>query len=107
MSVADVYDALTSYRPYRNPMPPPEAFEILMAGTGVHFDYNAVNAFAKVVELYPLNSVLVLSDKRLGIVIDNKNMLRPILKMLDTDEILDLYDLDNLTLMIEQIAERI
>ncbi|MDR2168430.1 MAG: HD-GYP domain-containing protein [Clostridiales bacterium] len=106
ISVADVYDAITSYRSYRNPMPPSEAFEVLMAGVGTAFDYEIISAFTRAVELYPINSILVLSNKRMGVVIDNVNTLRPVLKMLDNNEILDLHALDNLTLMISQIAER-
>ncbi len=45
ISVADVYDALTSDRPYRKAMSPYEAKEILVKGAGTDFDPNVVSAF--------------------------------------------------------------
>lgn len=45
LAVADVYDAITSDRPYRSPMPDEEAFMTLRAGIGHHFDGGAVEAF--------------------------------------------------------------
>ena len=37
-SVVDVYEALTSYRPYRSPMPRKKAFEIMERDSGTAFD---------------------------------------------------------------------
>ena len=45
ISVADVYDSLTSDRPYRKAMPPFEAREILVKGAGTDFDPTVVEAF--------------------------------------------------------------
>ncbi len=45
LSVADVYDALTSDRPYRKAMSPFEAKEIIEKGRGTEFDPAVVNAF--------------------------------------------------------------
>jgi putative nucleotidyltransferase with HDIG domain len=45
ISVADVYDALTSDRPYRKAMSPYDAKEILLKGTGTDFDPNVIDAF--------------------------------------------------------------
>jgi len=45
ISVADVYDALTSDRPYRRGMTPFEAREIIAQGSGTEFDPNVVAAF--------------------------------------------------------------
>lgn len=38
MAVADVYDALISRRPYKDPMPHDEAMKHIRAGSGGHFD---------------------------------------------------------------------
>ena len=100
-SVADVYDALTSYRPYREPMrPPANAIELLMSETGTAFDLEVVQAFVKRIELYPVGSTVQLSDKRYGRVVNNKNPMRPSLKMLDDDEIIDLAAFGNLHFVI-------
>ncbi len=45
LAVADVYDALTSDRPYRKAMAPTEAKEIIVKGSGKDFDPQVVKAF--------------------------------------------------------------
>ena len=46
IAVADVYDALTSDRPYRRAMSPFEAKEIIVKGAGTEFDPRVVDSFA-------------------------------------------------------------
>jgi len=45
ISVADVYDSLTSDRPYRKAMSPYDAKDIILKGTGTDFDPEVVDAF--------------------------------------------------------------
>lgn len=45
IAVADVFEALTSRRHYRNPMPSNEALDHLVNNTGKHFDKSCVEAF--------------------------------------------------------------
>jgi HD-GYP domain-containing protein (c-di-GMP phosphodiesterase class II) len=45
ITVADVYDALTSDRPYRKAMSPFEARDIIVKGSGGDFDPRVVAAF--------------------------------------------------------------
>ncbi len=45
ITVADVFDALTSDRPYRKAISPFEAKEIIIKGAGTDFDPKVVNAF--------------------------------------------------------------
>lgn len=45
ISVGDVYDALTSDRPYRKAMSPFDAKEIIVKGAGIDFDPKVVDAF--------------------------------------------------------------
>jgi len=47
LSVADVYDALVSDRPYRKAISPFEAKEIIVKGAGKDFDPRVVDAFIK------------------------------------------------------------
>jgi len=47
ISVADVYDSLTSDRPYRQAMSPFEAKEIIVKGAGTEFDPAVVDAFVR------------------------------------------------------------
>jgi putative nucleotidyltransferase with HDIG domain len=49
VAVADAFDAMTSDRPYRKGMPPWEAFQEIVAKTGLQFDPAVVDAFKHVV----------------------------------------------------------
>jgi len=51
VAVADVFDALTSDRPYRSAVPPAEARAHIVAGSGAAFDPEVVDAFLRVVRL--------------------------------------------------------
>jgi HD-GYP domain-containing protein (c-di-GMP phosphodiesterase class II) len=50
MAVADAFDAMTSQRPYRNPLPEEDALAELKRNAGSHFDPRIVAAFE---EIYP------------------------------------------------------
>ncbi|MEB0137191.1 two-component system response regulator [Actimicrobium sp. CCC2.4] len=45
MALADVFDALRSRRPYKEPMHSDQAAAIIVAGRGLHFDPEVVDAF--------------------------------------------------------------
>lgn len=45
MAIADVYDALVSKRPYKDPMPHEKAVSIILEGKGSHFDPLVADAF--------------------------------------------------------------
>ncbi len=49
-AIADVFDALTTDRPYRKAMSVEEAFEIIARGRGTHFDPLIVDAFFEIKE---------------------------------------------------------
>jgi len=104
ISIADVYDALTSNRPHRKTLQPFEAVEYIMGGAGSAFDYDIVLAFIKKLEIYPLASLVELSTGDLAEVIDNENSMRPVVRLLDRGEILDLYgDYKNLNIVITRV----
>jgi hypothetical protein len=50
MAVADVYDALTSRRVYKDAMGHDQAITIIMEGRGSHFDPDVVDAFAEITD---------------------------------------------------------
>ena len=52
MAVADVYDAITSARPYKPAMSHQEACEIVLKGSGTHFDPTVAATFAKCQERF-------------------------------------------------------
>ena len=47
MALADVYDALTSKRPYKMPFPHERAREMIVGQAGKHFDPEVVDAFQR------------------------------------------------------------
>ena len=49
-AVVDVWDALTSDRPYRNAWPPEKARQYLIDQSGIEFDPDVVEAFLKIME---------------------------------------------------------
>jgi len=50
MALADVYDALVSSRPYKQPMSPSEAAEEIIRGSGVAFDPALIEVFKTVID---------------------------------------------------------
>ena len=68
VAVADVYDALTSDRPYSKAIFPHEAYEILRDSLHRHLDAGIVAIFFKHVAIYPLGSVVLLNTGEIGIV---------------------------------------
>ena len=48
LAVADVFDAITSRRHYRDKMPIQNVIDILLEGKNKHFDANLVDAFLKI-----------------------------------------------------------
>lgn len=47
-AIADVFDALTSKRPYKEPFSFEKSIEILMEGSGTHFDPDLLKSFAAI-----------------------------------------------------------
>lgn len=83
LTVCDVFDALTSNRPYRNPWSVAETEEYILGGSGQHFDYEVTKAFLRAFNPYPVGSMVQLSDKRHGVVIKhNENVLRPVVRIM-------------------------
>jgi len=87
VSIADVYDALTSDRPYKRAMCPSDALEYLMSNTGTLFDYDLINTFCKIVIPFPQGTIVSLSNGVVGIV--EKTIpnfpLRPIVKIVKSN----------------------
>jgi len=101
LHVADVYDALVSKRPYKQPYSPYEACEYLMGGGGILFDPAVVEALLRYVPFYPKGTQIMLSDGREGIIVDNtgERNFRPLLRLLD-GSMLDLQEPVNFNITI-------
>ena len=99
VSIADVYDALTSDRPYRKAMSPNDALEYIMAGGDSQFDYKMVRAFSKMIVPYPEGTIVRLSNNDIALVeeVDIFFPLRPkvkVIKSLNPSNIGKSYDLE-------------
>lgn len=90
LHVADVYDALISRRPYKNPYSPVEAFEYLMGGEGILFSEKVVEAMRMVIPTYPIATDVRLSTGEKAVVVAHtKDPLRPVVRVLGSN-----YDMD-------------
>jgi HD-GYP domain-containing protein (c-di-GMP phosphodiesterase class II) len=97
VTIADVYDALTTARPYRpRNITPYEAVVYLIEKTGSHFDPLLVRIFLSVVGLYPPGSLIQLTTGEIGIVQEppavGKPVDRPIVRLWDSDTVVDLSE---------------
>lgn len=66
--IADVFDAMTSDRIYKQGATPYEAIKVIRSMSGFLFDPEVTKAFLATVVPYPVGSVVKLSDGQIGIV---------------------------------------
>lgn len=80
--IVDIFDALTATRCYKEAMSPAAAFRILLSLTPFHLDQQLVYEFIRCIGIYPVGSLVELSDGRIGIVWASKDRdaLHPIVK---------------------------
>ena len=83
ISIADVYDAITSKRPYNEPLLPSEAYEYILGNSDQAFKGEIVNIFTKKIAPFPLGLHVQLSNGLEGIVYKNYEdcMTRPLIKL--------------------------
>ena len=68
VGIADIFDAMTSDRPYRQALPVNEALEFLMSTASNHYDSQIVKAFIKKINPYPIGSLVKLSTGQIAVV---------------------------------------
>lgn len=106
IAIVDAYDSLTSDRPFRRAYPQCEALELLMGSAGRAYDFDLTQLFVKNIVPYPNGTKVILSNKKIGFVI-NQNPelpLRP--KVIVTnDSRIGLLDLKNeMEVTIKKVA---
>ncbi len=82
-AVCDVYDAITSNRPYKLGWDPAESLRKMAEWASGHFDGKVFQAFVKSLGIYPIGSLVKLTSGRLGVVIEQtgKSLTTPTVKV--------------------------
>jgi len=83
-AVCDVYDAITSNRPYKAGWDPAESItKMAQWAKEGHFDEKVFQAFVKSVGIYPVGSLVKLKSGRLAIVVEqgSSSLLKPVVKV--------------------------
>jgi len=114
-SVADVFDALTAKRVYKEPMECRSAITMMIEKMSPHFDPFILRTLVTLTGLYPPGTTVELSDGSLGMVIgtNGNDLLRPRIMMnfdkngmkVEGEQIIDLNNVDKSLFIIKAVHE--
>jgi putative nucleotidyltransferase with HDIG domain len=68
VSICDVYDALSQRRGYKNDYPPKMIYDLMMKEKGTTFEPHLVERFFKIMGVWPVGTIVALSDARIAVV---------------------------------------
>lgn len=71
-AVCDVYDAITSNRPYKSGWCPAESLKKMSEWSRGHFDEVVFQAFVRSIGIYPVGTLVKLQSGRLGVVVEQQ-----------------------------------
>ncbi len=97
VSVCDVYDALSQKRTYKQDYPPLKIYELMTKEKGRLFDPELVDEFFKAMGVWPVGTIVVLSDERIAVVreANDQDIFRPRVEVIfpeDKKEMIDLAE---------------
>lgn len=96
-SVCDVYDAISSNRPYKEAWGAADSLANMYRWDG-HFDKRLLNAFIRSVGIYPVGSLVKMRSGRIGLVIDQNpdDLTAPLVRIFSKPDrgALSFHDLD-------------
>ena len=89
VAITDVYDALTTQRPWRPAVLADEALALMMRDAGTRFDAVLMKIFVNTMGLYPVGTLVRLDSGELGVVVysggDAERVSRPVVALLGSD----------------------
>jgi len=79
VSLCDVYDALTQRRTYKQDYPPTKIYDLMIKERGKLFDPDLLDSFFKIMGVYPVGTIVSLSDRSIAVVreANEKDVFRP------------------------------
>ncbi|MGB9907858.1 MAG: HD-GYP domain-containing protein [Candidatus Saccharicenans sp.] len=84
ISICDVYDALALKRSYKKEYPPDKIYELMMMEKGKAFPPELLDKFFQFVGLWPVGTIALLSDGRVGVVrqVNEQDIARPVVEII-------------------------
>ena len=108
-AVCDVYDAITSNRPYKSGWDPAESMRMMGLWANTHFEPLVFQAFAKSLGIYPVGSLVRLSSGRIGVVVNQspESLTTPIVKVFFDGRSLQRTTPEIVDLSVRELGEKI